>query len=176
MGTDFYVNRGQQQQSLAILFGLAPHGDGKEPAAHLAELERLSHTCGFRTVGHLIQHRRSPDPNKYMGAGKLQELRELIESTGAELAVCNDTLNPSQGKNVGELHDLHAPPDRVALRDLPPAPGPTQDDDPVRRRGELRIGQRVHQSSFAVFLLAQLEPKQLDVGVALGDGGRAQRR
>jgi len=103
MGTDFYVNRGQQQQSLAILFGLAPHGDGKEPAAHLAELERLSHTCGFRTVGHLIQHRRSPDPNKYMGAGKLQELRELIESTGAELAVCNDTLNPSQGKNVGEL-------------------------------------------------------------------------
>lgn len=103
MATDFYVNRDQQSRSPAILFGLVPHGDLRESSALLAELERLAHTGGFEIVGHLTQHRRSPDQNSYMGAGKLQELRELIETAGAEVAICNDTLNPSQGRNVGQI-------------------------------------------------------------------------
>lgn len=106
MATDFYVNSHQQSRSPAVLFGLVPHGDARESPALLAELERLAHTGGFKIVGHLTQHRRSPDQNNYMGAGKLKVLRELIETTGADVAICNDTLTPSQGRNVGQILEV----------------------------------------------------------------------
>jgi GTP-binding protein HflX len=103
MPSDFHGHTHPQKQEPAVLFGLVPHGDARETSTLLAELVRLSHTCGFEIVGQLTQHRRSPDQNNYMGAGKLEELHELIETSGAKIAICNDTLTPSQGRNVGKI-------------------------------------------------------------------------
>ena len=86
-----------------MLFGITPHGDSRSEPAALAELERLADTLGLATTGRLVQHRRSADPNNYMGSGKLQELKELVLESDAEVAICNDTLSPMQGRNVGQL-------------------------------------------------------------------------
>ena len=48
-----------------------------EAAMALAELGRLADTGDFTTAGRLVQHRRSADPNTYLGMGKLRELRLL---------------------------------------------------------------------------------------------------
>ena len=100
--TDFYGRRADPSAERAILFGVTPHGDSRDAPAVLAELGRLADTCGLCTVGHLTQHRRSADPNTYMGTGKLDELRSLIEDSDAGVAVCNDTLSPSQGRHLGQ--------------------------------------------------------------------------
>ena len=89
-------------RSSAVLFGIAPHGDNRDACVYLAELSQLADTCGFDISGQITQHRRSADPNNYMGMGKLEELRDLIEETQSEVAICNNTLSPSQGRNLGQ--------------------------------------------------------------------------
>ena len=89
----------------AVLFGITPHGDKRQSDTALAELQRLADTCGIHAAGFVTQHRRSADVNTYMGQGKLGELREIIAETGAEVAICNDTLSPNQGRNIAKVLD-----------------------------------------------------------------------
>jgi GTPase len=90
----------------AVLFGITPHGDKREAETALAELERLADTCEIDVAGFVTQHRRSADPNTYMGQGKLGEIRDLISESNAVVAICNDTLSPTQGRNVAQALEV----------------------------------------------------------------------
>ncbi len=68
----------------------------------LDEIQGLAETAGAEVVGKLIQVRERPDPGTYMGRGKLEELRQLTEMTGADLIVFDNMLSPAQGKSVEE--------------------------------------------------------------------------
>jgi GTP-binding protein HflX len=68
----------------------------------LDEIQGLAETAGARVVGKMVQVRETPDPGTYMGRGKLEELRALTESTGADLILFDNMLSPAQGKNVEE--------------------------------------------------------------------------
>ena len=92
---EIFVNRGADERIPAILFGISSPGDKRSSSDVLAELSRLADTGGFELRGFVTQHRRSCDPNTYMGAGKLAEIAELSATEEAEVAICNDTLNPS---------------------------------------------------------------------------------
>jgi GTPase len=67
---------------------------------HLEELGRLADTAGAHVVGELVQRLDRPDPATYLGKGKIEELRSMIESMTASLVIFDDELTPSQGKNV----------------------------------------------------------------------------
>jgi GTP-binding protein HflX len=67
---------------------------------HLAELERLADTAGATVVGTLTQHIDRPNPATYLGKGKVEELRGVIEDRDATLVIFDDELTPAQGKNV----------------------------------------------------------------------------
>ncbi|MGO9960386.1 MAG: GTPase HflX [Solirubrobacteraceae bacterium] len=67
---------------------------------HLAELAELLRTAGVATVGELVQRRELPHPNSYLGAGKLDELKDQIASADANLVVCDDELSPRQERNL----------------------------------------------------------------------------
>ena len=67
---------------------------------HLAELERLADTAGARVVGQLTQQLDRPHPKTYLGKGKVEELRELLDREDASLVVFDDELSPAQGKNI----------------------------------------------------------------------------
>jgi len=71
---------------------------GKEHA--LDELRGLVKTAGVRVVGTLVQNRERPHPATCLGKGKLDELRELVEATDAELVIFDNNLTPSQGRNL----------------------------------------------------------------------------
>ncbi len=64
------------------------------------ELGELLRTAGVATVGEMIQSRSEPDPDRYFGRGKLEELREEIKRTGANLVACDDELAPRQERNL----------------------------------------------------------------------------
>ena len=62
----------------------------------IPELGRLAQTLGLEVVGELEQFRR--DPVGYAGRGKREDLRELVQVTGAGLVVTDDELSPSQAR------------------------------------------------------------------------------
>ncbi len=95
-------NRRARQRAMAI--GIAPHavGDG-DP---LAELKELLRTAGVATAGELVQVRPEPDPDRYLGRGKLDELRAEIKRAGANLVACDDELAPRQERNLEAALDV----------------------------------------------------------------------
>ena len=67
---------------------------------HLEELERLTDTAGAEIVGTLRQRIERPTPRFYLGEGKVEELRQLVEETGGTMIVFDEELSPAQGKNL----------------------------------------------------------------------------
>ncbi|MCB0868104.1 MAG: GTPase HflX [Solirubrobacterales bacterium] len=68
--------------------------------ASLAELGELLRTAGVATVGEVMQRRSEPDPDRYFGQGKLEEVKEEVKRTGANLVACDDELAPRQERNL----------------------------------------------------------------------------
>jgi GTPase len=66
----------------------------------LAELKELLRTAGVATAGELVQSRARPDPNRYLGRGKLAELTAEIGRRDANLVACDDELVPRQERNL----------------------------------------------------------------------------
>jgi GTPase len=75
-------------------------------AADLGELKELLRTAGVAVAGELTQRRAEPDPDRYFGKGKLTELKQAIESSGANLVACDDELKPRQERNLEQALDL----------------------------------------------------------------------
>lgn len=87
-----------------ILVGISEQ-DGDDAEDSLAELAELVKTAGALVVGTLIQKRERIHPGTYVGTGKVEEIAELIRSTGATGIVCDDELAPAQLKNLETLLD-----------------------------------------------------------------------
>jgi GTP-binding protein HflX len=60
----------------------------------------LADTAGAIVVGTLTQQLDRPHPATYLGSGKVEELKALINSLQATLVIFDDELTPAQGKNV----------------------------------------------------------------------------
>jgi GTPase len=74
--------------------------DGREEGEPLAELKELLRTAGVATAGEATQQRPKPDPDRYFGRGRLQELKGEIAAAGANLVACDDELAPRQERNL----------------------------------------------------------------------------
>jgi GTPase len=74
----------------------------------LAELTQLCETAGLEVVGELTQKLDRQNSQTYIGSGKVEELKALVEETLAQVVVFDDELNPRHqreleqalGKNV----------------------------------------------------------------------------
>ncbi len=95
-------NRRAAQRALAI--GVAQSADGDTD--QLAELKELLRTAGVATAGELVQVRDRPDPDRYLGRGKLAELKAEIKRSGANLVACDDELVPRQERNLEAALDV----------------------------------------------------------------------
>ncbi|HET8565211.1 MAG TPA: GTPase HflX [Solirubrobacterales bacterium] len=74
--------------------------DGRGDDDPLAELKELLRTAGVATAGEATQQRPQPDPDRYFGRGRLQELKSEIAAAGANLVACDDELAPRQERNL----------------------------------------------------------------------------
>ncbi len=80
----------------ALCIGVSP----AEP--DLSELRELLRTAGVAAVGELVQRREQPDPDRYFGRGKLEELKRAVKDADANLVACDDELLPRQERNIEE--------------------------------------------------------------------------
>jgi GTPase len=60
----------------------------------LTELALLSDTAGLEVVGELTQKLDHPNPETFIGAGKAEELKALVEETLANVVIFDDELSP----------------------------------------------------------------------------------
>ncbi len=91
-----------QTQERLVLFAVTEKGEVKKAEDSLIELTELAQTAGGEVVGKMIQPLEARNKKTYLGKGKVEELRELIEETGAQAAVADDELSPSQIRNLEE--------------------------------------------------------------------------
>jgi GTP-binding protein HflX len=84
-----------RQRALAI--GIT---NGREEGDPLAELKELLRTAGVATAGEAVQQREKPDPDRYVGRGKLTELKAEIEACDANVVAVDDELAPRQERNL----------------------------------------------------------------------------
>lgn len=90
----------------AVLVGLSAGIFSREENATeqtLDELEALLETAGGQCVAKVLQNRPAPDPHSFIGEGKVEEVRELLESTGANLVIFDNDLSPSQQRALEKM-------------------------------------------------------------------------
>jgi GTP-binding protein HflX len=69
--------------------------------ASLAELRQLAKTLGFEVVARFTQKRQSFDSSAYLGTGKREELRSLVQA-GADIVLVDHEISPSQAHNLAK--------------------------------------------------------------------------
>jgi GTP-binding protein HflX len=82
----------------------------------LAELALLSDTAGLDVVGELTQKLEHPNPETFIGAGKAEELKALVEETAAAVVVFDNELSPRHLRELERILGNHVRVmDRTAL-------------------------------------------------------------
>lgn len=84
---------------------VAVEEEGTDAESFLNELEELAKTAGAVTVARVIQRREKRHPGHYIGKGKIEELRVLINAVDATGIICDDELTPAQMRNLEEMLD-----------------------------------------------------------------------
>ena len=100
-----------------VLVGVSEQ-DGDDADDSLSELAELVKTAGATVVGTLIQRREKIHPGTYVGTGKVAEIAELVESTGATGIVCDDELSPAQQKNLETYLDTKVMDRTLVILDI----------------------------------------------------------
>lgn len=86
----------------ALLVGVElKSGDLLLPVAEsLDELAQLADTAGLEVVGRAEQRLERPHPSTFIGAGKVEEIRALVEELGATVVIFDEELQPRQQREL----------------------------------------------------------------------------
>lgn len=73
-------------------------------AESLDELARLSDTAGLEVAGQVVQTLRDGvQPATFIGAGKANEVKDIVVETSAQAVIFDDDLSPAQQRNLEKL-------------------------------------------------------------------------
>jgi GTP-binding protein HflX len=97
-----------------VLVGVWTDGSVQDAENSLAELALLAETAGSEVLEAVFQRRQSPDPATYVGRGKVDAIREIVQATGADTVICDGELAPSQLRNLEDRLKVKVV-DRTAL-------------------------------------------------------------
>ena len=95
----------EQKRDYAVLVGLRSPVLGADSADEesLAELGALVETAGGEPVGTILQSREKPDPHSFIGEGKVEEVKRMVENGDATMVIFDNDLSPSQIRVLTEL-------------------------------------------------------------------------
>ena len=94
----------QEETEKVILIGVST-SDGDDTEESSMELKELVKTAGATTVATVIQKREAIHAGTYIGKGKIEEVKVLIDELGATGVVCDDELSPAQLMNLRDALD-----------------------------------------------------------------------
>ncbi|WP_299524631.1 GTPase HflX [uncultured Lutibacter sp.] len=88
----------------AVLIGVVTqHQDEEQANEYLDELEFLTLTAGGIAVKRFTQKLEMPHPKTFIGTGKLEEVRDYMQTHHIETAIFDDELSSSQLRNIEKV-------------------------------------------------------------------------
>lgn len=106
-----------QNPERLILIGVSLN-EKDDTEESLDELEELIKTAGAVTVEKVIQNREKIHPSTYIGKGKIEEVKNLLESLDATGVVCDDELSPAQLSNLQSALDTKVMDRTLVILDI----------------------------------------------------------
>ena len=104
---EFYDTRAPNPPTRAILVGVKLRDNlMHETEESLQELRQLAETAGIKVVCETIQPRNMPNPTYFIGEGKVEELKPLIEELNADAVIFDEELSPGQNRNLEGAFDV----------------------------------------------------------------------
>ncbi len=90
----------------AVLIGVVTqHQDEEQSNEYLDELEFLTLTAGGKAVKRFTQKLDTPNPKTFIGAGKLEEVKQYMIANKVETAIFDDELSSAQLRNIEKVLD-----------------------------------------------------------------------
>jgi GTP-binding protein HflX len=86
-----------------VLIGLWGSQTLQDAENSLRELAALAETAGSEVLDGLLQRRAHPDPATYLGKGKAEELRMMVQACGADTVIADTELAPSQRRALEDV-------------------------------------------------------------------------
>jgi GTP-binding protein HflX len=71
--------------------------------ADTMEFQALAASAGTTGVATVLAHRARPDPKYFVGSGKAGQIRQVAETNDAGIILVDQTLSPSQERNLEKL-------------------------------------------------------------------------
>ena len=99
-------NFDEKVQERAVLVGLNADcftAEQTATAESLEELEDLLETAGGFCTGKVLQNRHTPDSHSFIGEGKAQEVRMLVEATASTMVIFDNELSPGNSRALEEI-------------------------------------------------------------------------
>ena len=96
----------EERQERAVLVGLNADCFTQAQTATdetLEELEALLETAGGFCTGKVLQNRHTPDSHSFIGEGKAQEVKMLVEATESTMVVFDNELSPGNIRALEEI-------------------------------------------------------------------------
>ena len=85
----------------AVLVGIVTQNqEDREVKEYLDELSFLTETAGAIPMKFFTQHLDVPNPRTFVGAGKLEEIRQYVQIYDIDIVIFDDELSPSQLRNI----------------------------------------------------------------------------
>ncbi|WIY83651.1 GTPase HflX [Propionimicrobium sp. PCR01-08-3] len=97
-----------------VLVSVWTSGTQQDADNAMFELKALAETAGSEVLDGLVQRRPRPDPATYVGRGKVEEVREAVQATGADTVICDGELSPAQLRTLEDRIGVKVV-DRTAL-------------------------------------------------------------
>ena len=73
---------------------------------YINELKFLAQTAGTKSIKVFQQKLDKPDPNTFLGSGKMDEVNNFIKTEKIDIAIFDDELTPSQLKNIERILNI----------------------------------------------------------------------
>ncbi|OGJ85075.1 MAG: GTPase HflX [Candidatus Raymondbacteria bacterium RifOxyA12_full_50_37] len=98
------IQKEQQQWDRAILVGVGYGNDTPQVLAeHIEELALLADTARAIVAGTVTQMRQSPDSAHYVGKGKAEEIKLLVQELKIDVVIFDSDLSPRQLRNLEKI-------------------------------------------------------------------------
>jgi len=108
-------NKENEKVIVAGVYETADEKTSEEDFRHsMTELEELAAACNMQSVGMITQQLDHRVTGTYMGAGRLDDVKKMVEVFGAGHVILNDTLTPTQIRNIQDIVKVPVM-DRTAL-------------------------------------------------------------
>ncbi|MBR2593439.1 MAG: GTPase HflX [Firmicutes bacterium] len=157
----------EELKERVILVGVDKGSGDMEEEACLEELAQLADTAGAEVVGQLIQKRDSFNGAHYVGKGKIEEIKYMIDAFDATGIICDDELSPNQLKNLEKLLDTKVMDRTMLILDIFAGRA-------VSREGKIQV--ELAQLKYRLSRLAGIGTSLSRLGGGIGTRGPGEKK